>query len=1132
MKTSTYSIKVFVLWGLILSGLGPLAAQSVNTNNRDKLLTPSPTVASLGTYGGMDIKKSTGGIGKQISLFNVKEGAIIYSPGIEYFSNGVKVNEWGGRLGIGWTENLTATIQRIVRSVPDEMATERTQLTPSQITSITQANLNYLKSVANSNANGSGKDTEYDLFSYNIFGESGSFIIKDNQPVLLNHQDTVFIEVLSTVPYSFIVTKNNGIKYFFGLNGDNEYSGNYNDNLCDEAAPYMNSVTTAWFLTKIVSPVKDTVLFNYGTLQYDFIHDYEESGYLSILNRICRTDISQGTQNCAREKWTNTKYLQSVIGKNFRVTVDYKPGLRNDLGNEKLISKINLFDKADHLVAQHEFQYDEIVSSEAVELRLQGSLPAQSYITPLKTRYFLSSYRINSVQNSTYQEYQFGYLNPSQLRHRFTFSQDVAGYYNAKPNTGFIPQDHLMNSWGSNQNVDQFKDFLSTQGFLGNRGFDGVASAIGLLNRIIYPTGGIDTIIYEPNSYTSTSEVTEPAPPIQETFVNTNVSGSDRLISSSNFTVSYGQGVQISVYSGYFGGPFENDNDGSIWWVDCQLWDVTLDQAVQLPGDPISHESISMRLFEQYNGTINLDPTHSYQFRFTLHGYRTQVDYIVQSYIKNTVTEEKPYFGQRVRQVITRSQYGPDIVRAYRYHSFNKDGNILSYNTNTSANKADVYTGGFSSKIRTVVHDEYCTGEGTGGIETADNDIYKITSNYRWGLNTLGGSPIAYSSVTELMDANESSFIASQFFISPDMTGVWILGDFIPAVPTSNSGWVNGLETYRYLGAKRSGNFEIDKVQSWEYQLAVNPYNSFDNYVVQKLFDFPNPQPGNLQDQFKAFTIVWYPMFSRWFKLDAMTETTYVVGKGGQESITQRKEFKYNEQDKLLAEEKTQNSKGEINFTKVRRPAYMVQNSLDPTGVYQSMVNNHLLDREVEIIHSNAVQQLDLQRINYYSPYTGIYVPSFIETQVLNKPVAVRERFLAYDDRGNPLSISSAGDSKSCYVWGYGGQSVIAKIENADNSTVQSILGGSAAVDAFRNLTNPTESQVLNFLAPLRSDPGLSNAIVTTRTFIPLVGLNTQQDARNIPTRFEYDDFNRLLRVRDREENILQSFEYRYKVAQ
>lgn len=131
-----------------------------------------------------------------------------------------------------------------------------------------------------------------------------------------------------------------------------------------------------------------------------------------------------------------------------------------------------------------------------------------------------------------------------------------------------------------------------------------------------------------------------------------------------------------------------------------------------------------------------------------------------------------------------------------------------------------------------------------------------------------------------------------------------------------------------------------------------------------------------------------------------------------------------------------------------------------------------------------------------------------------------------YDIMGNQVFSTRVSGPSTCYIWSYQGQYLVAKIENANYTDVVSVLGGSYAIDQFRIRANPTDLEVNSFLLPLRT---IANAQVTTYTYQPLIGMTSSTDPKGQTVYYEYDDFQRLMTMKDQDRKILNFTDYHYK---
>ncbi|WP_281228750.1 RHS repeat domain-containing protein [Flavobacterium aquiphilum] len=173
-------------------------------------------------------------------------------------------------------------------------------------------------------------------------------------------------------------------------------------------------------------------------------------------------------------------------------------------------------------------------------------------------------------------------------------------------------------------------------------------------------------------------------------------------------------------------------------------------------------------------------------------------------------------------------------------------------------------------------------------------------------------------------------------------------------------------------------------------------------------------------------------------------------------------------------------------------------------------------------IHKAEVSGADIT-FNPQSPYT--FSPKLSNT---------------YDTNNNLNSQTVTDGITYVYIWGYDSQYPIAKIENASYSQVSSQV---ANLQSKSNLDNDRKIDIINSdgtinyqgnegalrsaLANLRNS--LPNAMVTTYTYDPLIGVTSITDPKGYTTYYQYDNFNRLKQVIDAQGNILSENQYNYK---
>ncbi|PTT00575.1 hypothetical protein DBR11_09610 [Pedobacter sp. HMWF019] len=278
--------------------------------------------------------------------------------------------------------------------------------------------------------------------------------------------------------------------------------------------------------------------------------------------------------------------------------------------------------------------------------------------------------------------------------------------------------------------------------------------------------------------------------------------------------------------------------------------------------------------------------------------------------------------------------------------------------------------------------------------------------------------------------------------------------------------------------------------------------------------------PYNLTSSF--FSYLPYDISTGIALLTKKTEKMYYPTDSVVNVIT----YNYNTVNQLSKETRT-SSKGSPIETTYKRPTDKVSLSEDPTGIYQNMVTSNVVEPVVDERQAQNGIQSSLVTNSYYSPFSNLYVPQYMSIQKTQGAVPQKIIYYQYDNKGNPLSLSQENGVKISYVWSYNSKYPIAEIKNADYATIETLLGGSAAVAAFSSLANPDKTAVDNFLLPLRNN--LPQAFISSYVYQPLIGMTSQTDAKGQTTYYEYDSFQRLKTIKDQNGNIIKNTIYHYK---
>ncbi len=142
---------------------------------------------------------------------------------------------------------------------------------------------------------------------------------------------------------------------------------------------------------------------------------------------------------------------------------------------------------------------------------------------------------------------------------------------------------------------------------------------------------------------------------------------------------------------------------------------------------------------------------------------------------------------------------------------------------------------------------------------------------------------------------------------------------------------------------------------------------------------------------------------------------------------------------------------------------------------------------------------------------------------------------LSYDEKGNIATISKTNGTQTHYIWGYNQQYPIAKIENINAIQANSIGSlidiaiDNSDIDNDRTLDDSgTEGNLRASLDVIRNDASLTNALITSYTYDPLIGITSTTDPKGNVLYYNYDADFKLKTIKDQNGKLVEQYKYNY----
>lgn len=988
---------------------------------------PSPNAAALGEYGKAPVGLTTGSPQISVPLYTLKTQNLELPLELSYSTNGVKVDQIASRTGVDWVLNAGGVISRTVYGSPDEYSSWLS--VPPSLTAENRTVLNYLKTASQVNA---GElltlDTQPDMFTFNFNGHTGVFTLDTLRNIVLIKYENIKIEKqFSATDWNFKITTGDGIVYYFGGFGATETTTNVpSSGACE--ANYVRPAKTAWYLTKMVHPKGDSITFSYSPLECTYANGisqsylrspFHSSGEMCSGGPACPNFYDLST--CISEARINGVVLSGITSSSGD-KIKLINSARSDINNEYLIDSIEVYHKKNYLVPYR-----------VIDLQYNYSNSRDRYPNPVyvDTKYRLRPFLTAVVEKNggdIYKKHAFHYNDYDGLPERLSFAQDHYGYYNGKNNSFLIPGAPL-----------EFQaDFPMT---LGNREPDPVYAMKGVLSKVIYPTGGYDTLLYEGHTI-SVNELVPPVP--RNVIIGTIGSGvKNRLTVDTLITPTYDQTVHFHFSCNLVPGQSYEPGDNYALMQIFEYGNIIYTKVVNVD-TPITY-------------SVPLYDGRSYKIEVNAYGKSVRGEAAF-SYGGDPVTyEDKEKFigGVRIAKIKSYNrESGFTNTRKFYYGSLDN----LTKSSGTNVTPVSTYFERFHITV-------FC--EILMGFKWIDcGRVAGYSSSMR---STFGssGSHIYYKSVVESQGEDfENGGIEHQFMTQINGNVSLIRGYHMQGWGLTNAAWENGIKTKELYFSKVNNNIIKRKLISYAYTSDIRNDNYLVGYIVRRRYadnDVTVPPDQVIAPEFRPFDVMEYAIKGNWIYMKNMETTLY--DDNGAATLTTKVDYAYDNAlhasptrtwttqsdgseeivttsypldyapgtafiDSMKASYQVAAPIEKVKYTKMGTDVKIVAGSL--TKYYANSKGN----RESELLLENNTP-VNLADFKFSNRAKGVLLPAGTATTFSPDPrYKERLNYNSYDVAGNMKQYTLNGGTGGTYLWGYNAQYPIAEIKNAGLSDV------------------------------------------------------------------------------------------------
>jgi YD repeat-containing protein len=1160
----------FALLSYLLGAIQNSFAQGSVPNGVPTIIPPAPTAAALEKYGQVPVSTYTGVPNITLPLYEIKVRDLSIPINLSYHAGGFRVSEEASWVGLGWSLLAGGAITRTVRNLddltyfilsnnthypfamPDPSASPEGTIgngfnMGSLYTGLYSIVHNCQWLYVNNEIDTKGlcgsvcgpsldpsSDWEPDDFRFTMGSHSGQFAFKQDGSIhMLGQQKVKIIPPTRNQPQSgWQIITSDGYQYFFSAK-EESYS----------ITPVIQqqSVTSAWYLTRILTPLGEEATFVYEAGPKIYSQPM-------LTERESLQMFNSGTGgNCAyTPRYSGSmpynsytpQYIKRINFKTGYVLFDRETSTeRSDLRGGQRLTGVKVYTAEDELLKAYDLQTSYFTTPISGATG-PGFLPANDPGKPYEDKRLRLDAVVEKGAGGTVKPPTTFRYNSTPLPIKSSYSVDFWGYFNGLVNSTLLPEC----SWTASDGSSQYSAGA-------DRRPDPTAMKACILEKITYPTGGSTMFTFEPHDYGNVdgSDYNDSETTIIDSYFSQDNLDPTYNVAAAPFTITYSSPLRL-YYTLTAESRYGLDHTAlllidDITGATVKSWGAPASQGTSAPFVCINLVQTVLRP-GRYRLAAQLEPNCSTGSNTTSCHGRVQVRATLNQRAAPTAASTLLAGGLRVQRI--EDYDGIDAahnqVKVYQYRTpgFSPTGQPVSFSNGVLVARP-VFTKLARHMEGSVESSPYVSSYYPRYNECLSFERLSYSQSH-FSVSAQGNT-VGYVRVAVLNGAQGEGGKTEFFYhCTPDREPSY--NDRLPNIPLP-ADELNGQLLTQITYRKTNSNFE--KVTEIE-----NTYEVVNRDMIPGMHRgawdaIPSGKGYPIYNQ----PFYYYTLRSQWVRLAQTTNKQYDPQDAGK-FLTTSTSYKYDVQNvghMQVSQTETRQSNGSVVLKTSTYPAdYLASMSATLASMQSDAFFQHsAVVESITQVYQASQTSSDAKTIaGSYTEYgqpasTAKFVPVTQQTLDLTQPTAAFStaapnlppagRYmpkvqLSYEPTSaNLQQAQRIQDVPTTYVWGYQNTLPLASVQNATASQVQNAL--TALGTSLATLATVTDEQQLrSTFAQLRQQ--LPQARITSLTYQPLVGVTTQTRPDGRLLRYEYDGFQRLLRVRDEQGRILTQQEYKY----